>query len=110
MGKEIAHELWDRGLERTKTEPCQCESFPARQELAPARSRLWIRNCHVLLSVFGLDTGVSYNVAPGYYVYGEYMFQDIYQGGVNIGTGAVGTSTGNYAKSQGFMIGNVVNF
>ena len=58
----------------------------------------------------GIDTGVSYNVAPGYYVYGEYMFQDIYQGGVNIGTGAVGTSTGNYAKSQGFMIGNVVNF
>ena len=39
----------------------------------------------------GIDFGASYTVAPGYTVWAEYMYQDIYQGGVNLVTGAVGT-------------------
>jgi len=58
----------------------------------------------------GIDAGLSYVVAPGYTVWGEYMYQDVYQGGVNIGLGTVGTNVGNNIKSQGVMIGNVVNF
>ncbi|HEX3405589.1 MAG TPA: hypothetical protein VHT74_35225 [Acetobacteraceae bacterium] len=58
----------------------------------------------------GLDAGVSYTVAPGYTVWAEYMYQDIYQGGVNIGLGTIGTNAGNDIKSQGVMLGNVVNF
>jgi hypothetical protein len=58
----------------------------------------------------GIDAGLSYVVAPGYTVWGEYMWQDLYQGGVNIGLGTVGTNVGNNIKSQGVMLGNVVNF
>jgi len=57
-----------------------------------------------------IDAGVSYVVAPGYIVYGEYMWQDVYQGGVNMLTGATGSNANNEARSQGFLIGNVVNF
>ncbi len=57
-----------------------------------------------------IDAGASYTVAPGYIVYAEYMFQDQYQGGVNQVTGAIGSNANNNIKSQGVMIGNVVNF
>jgi hypothetical protein len=61
-----------------------------------------------------IDFGVSYAVAPGLTTYAEYMYQDIYQGGVNMVTGAFGTAAGsnlnNTIRSQGVLIGNVVNF
>jgi predicted porin len=57
-----------------------------------------------------IDTGVSYSVAPGMTVWAEYVWQDIYQGGVNQITGAVGSNANNDIKSQGVLIGDVVNF
>jgi hypothetical protein len=57
-----------------------------------------------------IDAGLSYTVAPGYIVYGEYMWQDIYQGGVNMITGATASNANNEIRSQGVLIGNVVNF
>jgi hypothetical protein len=38
------------------------------------------------------------------------MYQDIYQGGVNFVTGAAGSNANNTIRSQGVLIGNVVNF
>jgi len=58
----------------------------------------------------GIDVGVGYTVAPGYIVYAEYMWQDIYQGGVNLITGGLGTGANNEIRSQGVMIANTVNF
>jgi hypothetical protein len=43
-------------------------------------------------------------------VYGEYLYNDIYQGGVNMITGATGSNANNNIKGQGFLVGNVVNF
>jgi hypothetical protein len=57
-----------------------------------------------------IDTGVSYVVAPGMTVWAEYMWQDVYQGGVNQITGAVGSNANNEIRSQGFLLGDVVNF
>ncbi len=57
-----------------------------------------------------IDAGLSYTVAPGYIVYGEYLWQDVYQGGVNMVTGATGSNANNEMRSQGFLVGNVVNF
>ena len=57
-----------------------------------------------------IDAGLCYTVAPGYMVYGEYMWQDVYQGGVDWITGAAGSNANNTVKWQGFLIGNVVNF
>ena len=57
-----------------------------------------------------IDTGVSYVVAPGMTVWAEYMWQDVYQGGVNQITGAIGSNANNEIRSQGFLIGDVVNF
>jgi hypothetical protein len=58
----------------------------------------------------GLSTGLSYTVAPGYIVYGEYLWNDQQQGGVNLLTGATGSNANNTIKGQGFLVGNVVNF
>jgi hypothetical protein len=58
----------------------------------------------------GLSAGLAYTVAPGYTVYGEYLYNDIYQGGVNMITGATGSNANNNIKGQGFLVGNVVNF
>jgi hypothetical protein len=58
----------------------------------------------------GISAGASYNVAPGYQVFGEYLWNDIYQGGVNLVTGARGTGANNEIRGQGVMIGQVVNF
>ena len=60
--------------------------------------------------VRGIDTGVSYVVAPGMTVWAEYMWQDIYQGGVNQITGAVASGANNEIKAQGILLGDVVNF
>jgi hypothetical protein len=57
-----------------------------------------------------IDFGASYTVAPGFTFFAEYMWQDVYQGGVNMITGAVGSNANNEARSQGLLIGNVVNF
>ena len=43
-------------------------------------------------------------------VFADYMYQDIYQGSFNFSTGAVGSSANNTFHSQGFMIGNAINF
>ena len=67
----------------------------------------------------GIDAGISYAVAPGYVVYGEYLWNDQTQTGNNFLTGAVGTGAAGVAnganfnnniRAQGFLIGNVVNF
>jgi hypothetical protein len=58
----------------------------------------------------GIDAGLSYTVAPGYIVYGEYMWQDQYQGDFNMITSTNGSNANNEIRSQGFLIGNVVNF
>ena len=58
--------------------------------------------------------GTQYNVAPGFAVGAEYLWNDMYQGGNNFVTGAVGTAAGannnNNIKAHMFMIGSVVNF
>jgi hypothetical protein len=58
----------------------------------------------------GINPGFSYTVAPGYTVYGEYMWNDQTQNGVNQITGAAGSGANNNIRGQGFVIGNVVNF
>lgn len=57
-----------------------------------------------------LDVGMSYAVAPGYQVYAEYQYQNIQQSQFNFITGAIGSTANNSITSQGFVIGNVVNF
>ena len=62
----------------------------------------------------GIAVGGNYVVAPGFTVFGEYMYEEIYQGANNFVTGAVGTAAGananNKVKAQGFLLGNVINF
>ncbi len=70
----------------------------------------------------GIDAGISYAVAPGYVVYGEYLWNDQTQTGNNFltytersGQGetagvANGANFNNNIRAQGFLIGNVVNF
>ena len=58
----------------------------------------------------GIDAGVSYTYAPGATAWVEYLWNDIYQGGVNQITGARGSAANNEIRGQGFLIGNVVNF
>ncbi|MGO9996483.1 MAG: hypothetical protein ACLPKW_01875, partial [Acetobacteraceae bacterium] len=58
----------------------------------------------------GINPGFSYTVAPGYTVYAEYLWNDQTQNGVNQITGATGSGANNNIKSQGFVVGNVVNF
>jgi len=58
--------------------------------------------------------GGTYNVAPGFQVFAEYLWEDTQQAQNNFLTGAVGTAAGaslnNNVKNQGFLIGNVINF
>ncbi len=58
----------------------------------------------------GIDVGASYSVAPGLLVYAEYQYQNLKQSGFNFITGAVGSPANNSIQSQGFVIGNMVNF
>ena len=62
----------------------------------------------------GSPSAANYVVAPGFTVFGEYMYEEIYQGANNFVTGAVGTAAGananNKVKAQGFLLGNVINF
>ena len=57
-----------------------------------------------------IDFGLGYTVAPGYQVYAEYQYQTISQGDFNFITNAVGSGANNNIRSQGFLLGNVVNF
>ncbi|MEJ0018419.1 MAG: hypothetical protein WDN25_18030 [Acetobacteraceae bacterium] len=62
----------------------------------------------------GIAAGVQYNVAPGFSVGAEYLWNDIQQSANNLVSNAVGTAAGsnlnNNFHGQMFMIGNVVNF
>ena len=58
----------------------------------------------------GINPGFSYTVAPGYQIYGEYLWNDQTQNGVNQITGAVGSNLNNNIHGQTVLIGNVVNF
>ena len=49
----------------------------------------------------GIAVGGNYVVAPGFTVFGEYMYEEIYQGANNFVTGAVGTAAGANAEQQG---------
>jgi predicted porin len=57
-----------------------------------------------------LDIGASYSVAPGYLVYAEYQYQNLKQSDFNFITNATGSSANNSIMSQGFVLGNIVNF
>src|SRR5262249_26283187 len=57
-----------------------------------------------------IDVGLGYTVAPGYQVYAEYQYQTVYQGDFNFITNAPGSGANNTIRSQGLLIGNVVNF
>ena len=57
-----------------------------------------------------IDVGVGYTVAPGLIVYAEYQYDTLYQGGFNFVTSAIGSAANNNARSQGLLVGNVVNF
>lgn len=57
-----------------------------------------------------IDVGVGYTVAPGYSVYAEYQYDTLYQGGFNFVTSGIGSAANNNVRSQGLLIGNVVNF
>jgi predicted porin len=57
-----------------------------------------------------IDVGLGYTVAPGFLAYAEYQYQSLYQGDFNFITGATGSGANNTIKSQGILIGNVVNF
>jgi len=57
-----------------------------------------------------ISTGVSYTVAPGYQIFGEYLWNDQQQSLFNFSTSVNGSGANNNVKGQGFVIGNVVNF
>ncbi|MEJ0015814.1 MAG: hypothetical protein WDN25_04470 [Acetobacteraceae bacterium] len=57
-----------------------------------------------------LDIGMSYSVAPGYQVYAEYQLQDITQSNFNFITNSIGSNANNNIRTQGFVLGNIVNF
>ena len=57
-----------------------------------------------------IDVGVGYTAAPGFTVYAEYQYDTLYQGGFNFVTSAIGSVANNNARSQGLLVGNVVNF
>jgi hypothetical protein len=57
-----------------------------------------------------IDVGAGYYVAPGFMVYAEYLWNDMYQGGVNQITGAIGSGANNEIKGQGFLVGNNMTF
>jgi len=61
-----------------------------------------------------IAVGGQYNIAPGFAVAAEYLWNDTYQGGNNFITGAVGTAPGanlnNNFHGQNFIVANVVNF
>jgi hypothetical protein len=60
----------------------------------------------------GLSTGINYAVAPGFSVFGEYLYMDQQQSLRNFVSGAIGpgNTANNNIRAQGFLIGNVVNF
>jgi outer membrane protein OmpU len=58
----------------------------------------------------GITAGAVYTVAPGFQVFGEYLWEDIHQAGFNFNTNANGSPLNNTVKSQGFLLGNVINF
>jgi hypothetical protein len=58
----------------------------------------------------GLTAGGVYTVAPGFNVFGEYLWEDVQQAGFNFATNANGSPFNNNVKSQGFLLGNVINF
>jgi hypothetical protein len=62
----------------------------------------------------GLDGGFSYTVAPGYTVFAEYLYTDIYQQFNNFNTPNVGQASfskqNNLFHGQSFLIGQIVSF
>ena len=60
----------------------------------------------------GFNAGMSYTVAPGYSVFGEYLWVDQQQSLRNFvaATFGPGNTANNNIKAQGFLVGNVVNF
>jgi len=58
----------------------------------------------------GITVGAQYAVAPGFQVAAEYLYNDIQQSGVNLGSGAVGSSANNSLKGQSFVLANQISF
>jgi Gram-negative porin len=58
----------------------------------------------------GLDIGGTYNLAPGLWFYGQYLYGQQHQGGFDFITGAAGVSTNNTVHAQAFEIGTKVRW
>jgi outer membrane protein OmpU len=58
----------------------------------------------------GVAAGVTYSIAPGLNAYGEYLYGQSHQGGVNQLTGATNTSANNDNHGQSFIIGTRVQW
>jgi hypothetical protein len=43
-------------------------------------------------------------------VFAEYLYETVHQAGFNMNTNANGSPFNNTAESQGFLLGNVINF
>jgi hypothetical protein len=64
---------------------------------------------------FEVAFGGNYNIAPGMYLVGEYMYEYRHQGGFDFVAGAATTSTGGAVATrdvhgQGIMFSTVVNW
>ena len=63
---------------------------------------------------FGVAFGGNYNVAPGLYLVGEYMYQYRHQGDFDFANNTAGTPANGLgtrdAKGQGVMFSTVVNW
>jgi hypothetical protein len=57
-----------------------------------------------------IDVGGGYTVAPGLIAYAEYQYQTLTQSLFNFVTNGIGSTANNNVRSQGFLLGNVVNF
>jgi len=57
-------------------------------------------------NAFAFDT--AYQLTPGMQLYAGWLYGLVHQGGVNLTSGAVGTSIGNNAKSQAGIVGVLV--
>jgi hypothetical protein len=85
--------------------------------IGAAAEEMWMQGQPQLANISqyrgrGINAGLSYTVAPGYLVFGEYLWNDQQQSLRNFVSGAFGPGqTGNNnVKAQGFVVGNVVNF
>jgi hypothetical protein len=59
-------------------------------------------------NAFAFDT--SYQVTPGMSVFAGWLYGEVYQGGVNLVSGAAGSTANNHAKSQAGIVGVLIGW